>query len=256
MVECQICHKNFKYINNLHLRKHNINFNMYVASFPNFPIIDDDISKIMSETHKDKPKSEEHKKKISDSKKGKPSHRKGKKQTEEAKQKISKKNLGRLSGDNNPAKRLEVRQKISEFHKDKPKSEEHKKKLSEVNKGKYPSYETRKKLSEASSRENNPNWKGGITEIKYCERWTEELREEIRIRDDRICQKCNKTELENGRKLSVHHIHYKKEDCYPDLITLCSSCHGKANFNRNYWEEHFMEKLRERNLLNYFGDKI
>ena len=83
----------------------------------------------------------------------------------------------------------------------------------------------------------------------YCYLWTEELRETIRVRDNYICQECSKTELENNRKLSVHHIHYKKEDCYPDLITLCGSCHAKANFNRDYWENRFMNKINDLEFL-------
>ena len=100
----------------------------------------------------------------------------------------------------------------------------------------------------------NPAWNGGTSYLPYCKKWTEELREEIRERDSRICQNCEKTELDNGQRLSVHHIHYDKENCYPDLIALCRICNLKANGNREYWEKLYMKKLEERNLLNYFGD--
>jgi len=97
--------------------------------------------------------------------------------------------------------------------------------------------------------EKSSGWKGGITEIKYCEKFNEILKEKIRDRDGRVCQECGKIELENGRKLDVHHIHYDKPNCDPDLIALCISCNVKSNYNRDYWEEYFMNKLKERNLL-------
>jgi len=56
-------------------------------------------------------------------------------------------------------------------------------------------------------------------------------------------------EDENGQKLSVHHVHYDKENCAPDLISLCWRCNLKANTNRDYYENFFMEKLKERGLL-------
>ena len=42
--------------------------------------------------------------------------------------------------------------------------------------------------------------------------------------------------MENGRRLCVHHIDYDKENLdFDNLISLCHSCHGKTNFNQNYW---------------------
>lgn len=174
-----------------------------------------------------KPKTEEHKQKISNAKIGIPSSNKGKHPSEETKQKM-RDNHWDCSGENNPNYNREF-------------SDEHRKRISE-NHADF-------------SKEKHPNWKGGISKSPYCEKWTEELREEIRNRDGRICQECGKTEIENKRKLTCHHIHYDKESCYPDLITLCVSCNSKVNFNRDYWEEHFMKKLKERKLLNYFGKK-
>jgi len=95
----------------------------------------------------------------------------------------------------------------------------------------------------------NPNWKGGSSFIPYCFKFNDKLREAVRIRDNHICQLCNKTQEENKRKLDVHHIHYDKENCYPDLITLCNMCNGKVNFNRLYYESLFMNKLNDRQLL-------
>jgi len=97
---------------------------------------------------------------------------------------------------------------------------------------------------------NNPNWKGGISFLPYCYKFNNKLKEEIRERDNQTCQLCGKNEDENGQKLSIHHIHYDKENCDPDLITLCNSCNGKVNGNREYWEEYFMDKLYERFSIN------
>jgi len=133
-------------------------------------------------------------------------------------------------------------------------SEEHKNNISNgmLNSEKFKSVvnsdKTRKNRSESHKGEKCYNWKGGISYLPYCERFNEKLKESIRERDNRICQECGKTELENGKKLTCHHIHYKKEDCDPDLISLCISCNSKVNFNRNYWEEHFMVLLINRGL--------
>lgn len=167
------------------------------------------------------------------------------------------------TGDKNPAKRLDVKQKMSLSRKKllsnprnhpmygKHHTEKSKEKMRNKKIGVKQSKETIEKRIKRGK--DHYNYQHGKYLKPYCKKWTEQLREEIRERDNRICQECNKTERNNKRKLSVHHIHYDKDNCYPDLITLCCSCSAKVNYNRNYWEEHFMNKLKERNLLNYFG---
>ena len=88
----------------------------------------DETRKKISETKKGKPMSEEQKKKISEAKKGEKHHFFGKKLSEEH------------------------RRKMSESHKGKQLSEETKKKISEKQKGRQFSEETKKKLSEAAKR--------------------------------------------------------------------------------------------------------
>lgn len=95
--------------------------------------------------------------------------------------------------------------------------------------------------------ERSPGWKGGLSFEPYCHKFNEILKERIRERDNRTCQLCGAKE--NGKKLPVHHIHYDKKNCAPDLITLCFKCNSKANFNRDYWELFFMQKLNERGLI-------
>jgi hypothetical protein len=128
-------------------------------------------------------------------------------------------------------------------------SEQGKQNISKANKGRT-AWNKGLKLPQYSG-ENGCNWIDGRSFKPYCKKFNEFNKEQIRNRDNRICQNCAKTELDNYQKLSVHHIHYDKENCKPDLITLCNSCNVKANGNRDYWEEYFMKKLKERNLLNY-----
>jgi len=98
----------------------------------------------------------------------------------------------------------------------------------------------------------NGNWHGGTSYLPYCQKWTAELREAVRERDGHICQLCGLKQtslIRYHKKLAVHHIHYDKENCYPDLITLCRSDNSKVNFNRKHYEELFMNKLNDRELL-------
>jgi len=142
----------------------------------------------------------------------------------------------------------EEKKKISESEKGKTISEEHKKKISNANKNKIVSEETKDKMRGYKnpakrpevrlklSGENHHNWKGGITDKPYCEKWTEELREEVRDKYDRKCYLCGKDEKDNitkkGKqwKLSVHHIDEDKGqgcDGKPwKLVPLCLHHHN------------------------------
>lgn len=93
----------------------------------------------------------------------------------------------------------------------------------------------------------HPRWRGGVSYLPYCYKFNEKLKEAVRNRDNRTCQFCNIKE--NGKKHPVHHIHYDKQNCHPDLITLCISCNSKVNSNRNYYENLFMNKLNDKGLL-------
>ena len=89
------------------------------------------------------------------------------------------------------------------------------------------------------------NWKGGITPQPYCKKFNNKFKEAVRERDDYTCQLCGCEQEDNGRRLSVHHIHYDKENCYPDVIALCNACNVKVNVNREYWEKYFEDLLIE-----------
>ena len=55
---------------------------------------------------------------------------------------------------------------------------------------------------------------------------------------------CGIPELETGRRMSVHHIDYVKENIKENnLISLCASCHGKVHTNRDYWKQYFIKEV-------------
>ena len=109
------------------------------------------------------------------------------------------------------------------------KSEETKVKISRSNMGRVLSVEFRKNMSG----EGNQNWRGGTSFGKYCHLFNKERKEEIRNRDNRCCQLCGKSELMEGRRLSVHHINGDKmQGCDGkqwELVTLCNSCNTKKD---------------------------
>ena len=108
-------------------------------------------------------------------------------------------------------------------------------------------------LSKHFRGENAPGWKGGKSFEPYCHKFNDEFKEYIRDKFGRICFLCDKTEAENGRRLSVHHVNYNK-DCGCDedetcqFAPLCISCNSKVNFNRKMWESKI--KAMMHNKLN------
>jgi hypothetical protein len=194
-------------------------------------------------------RTEEHNRKIGEANIGK-HHKLDYKHTEEAKQKISEANKGntywlghkhkeeskRKIGDANrkrKGKQIPWNKGVTGY-KTKPCSDEQRKVLSELHMGMH-------------AGDKNPNWNGGSSFEPYCSKFNDKLRKRIRDRDDHTCQLCGMKE--DGRKLSIHHIHYDKPNCNPDLIALCTGCNGRANVNRDYYESLFMQKLKERGLL-------
>ena len=98
----------------------------------------------------------------------------------------------------------------------------------------------------------HPNWQGGISFGSYCVKFNEELKEKVREKYGRRCFLCGKTEKENKRKLSVHHVDYNKgRGCNGKrwlLVPLCLVCHGRTDYNRDYWEPIIRAKIRKRKL--------
>lgn len=147
-------------------------------------------------------------------------------QTEEAKQQISK-------------SLIEYRKLHVHPCKGRKQSEEHIEKNRIANKGRQLSEEHKKKIGESHRGEKSVNWKGGKSKFPYCHLWTPELKEKIRNDYNRKCFLCGKSEIENGEKLSVHHIYYNKmQGCGKrswNLVSLCRKCHAKMSHNQWYW---------------------
>jgi hypothetical protein len=81
---------------------------------------------------------------------------------------------------------------------------------------------------------------------EYSMDWLD-LRKLVYSRDKWVCQDCGVKCHGNGTKdkIQCHHIDYDvKNNNMDNLITLCSSCHGKTNFCREDWVEHFRSKIR------------
>jgi len=88
--------------------------------------------------------------------------------------------------------------------------------------------------------ENHYNWQGGLSFEPYGIEFNDELRSQIRERDNHTCQECQHTEKQLGCILDVHHIDYDKKNNSPEnLISLCRSCHSQTNFGREDWTEYF-----------------
>jgi len=116
-------------------------------------------------------------------------------------------------------------------------SEERNNKISKSLKGVPLSKEHRRILSISKGGDGTPV-KGYGVEFNY------DLKEMIRDRDERRCQKCGVPEVECMTKLPIHHIDYnKKNNSDVNLIALCTTCHPKTNSNRKYWEEYFTQLM-------------
>ena len=169
-------------------------------------IVSEETRRKMSKTHRGKkrtPFSEEHMRRISESKSGENHPMFGKKFSSERRAKISKALRGKKH------------------------TEEHRQKNSEAQYGKTVSEETRAKISNAMIGENHPNWKGGISFEPYCTKFNDKIKETIRNRDDRVCVLCGKSEILNGQRLSVHHISGNKMmGCNGIPWYLCALCHS------------------------------
>lgn len=95
------------------------------------------------------------------------------------------------------------------------------------------------------------NWKGGLSFEPYCSKFNKVLKEKIKQRDNYQCQypNCLCPQLESlllyHKGLVIHHIHYDKPNCDPDLITLCTKHNGIVNGKRDYHEELLMKILKK-----------
>lgn len=98
----------------------------------------------------------------------------------------------------------------------------------------------------------NGNWRGGKSFEPYPLGWNKTFKEQIRYRDGYKCQLCGCPEIENGRKLDVHHIDYDKENLNPsNLVSLCQNCHGRTNGHRDYWKEYLKKIIKDKEVSKW-----
>jgi hypothetical protein len=104
--------------------------------------------------------------------------------------------------------------------------------------------ERKELLSKERIGEKNPNWKGGFIESPYPKEFNRRLKNLIKQRDNYTCQLCNSNKEQLKCLLVVHHIDYNKENNKREnLLTLCSVCHSKTNYNRESWLNYFKNRL-------------
>ncbi len=167
---------------------------------------------------------------------------KGKHFSEEHKQKISESNILPHMGKTSPMKGKnygeEFKEKCRQRQLGKPSCMKGKKHKSTSIEKLRNSLRGRQAWNKGVYGERNSMWKGGISKLPYCEKWTFKLREEVRNIYKRKCFLCDLDEdnniTKNGKRqlLSVHHIDGDKEQgCNGKkwfLVPLCRKCHGKV----------------------------
>jgi len=166
----------------------------------------------------------------------------GKKRSDEDKEKMSEGQKGRISWNKG---KTTIEQQIKYFFR---------RKVIPFRRLQYIVSDEKKEILRQYTGERASNWKGGISFEPYCGKFNELKKEEVRNEYDRLCLNCGKDEKTNGRKMSVHHVDYDKEQgCKGkefNLIPLCIRCNSKVNFNRKYWEEHFKFLVRLYKIKN------
>lgn len=194
----------------------------------------------------------EHRRKLSEARKGPKHHAYGKTFSEEHKKKMSEAQKGKKShmygkkGKKHPmyGKKL---------------SDERKREISKAMKGRkgpmagrFHSEESRIKASCTHQGINRKDWTCFVGPEPYCGVWYDkEFKDSIKKIRDGKCQEPTCWHTTDDFSLTVHHIDYDKKNCHPDnLITLCHSCNGRANADREWhtaWYKAIM--LRQGKLL-------
>lgn len=108
-----------------------------------------------------------------------------------------------------------------------------------------------RKRTPCLSGKNHPNWRGGKEANIAASEFTEEVKNKIRERDSFICQLCGDTQEQTKRKFPIHHIDYDRNNCAEEnLITLCHSCHGSTNFDREYWTNLLQKEVSAKSVVH------
>lgn len=111
----------------------------------------------------------------------------------------------------------------------------------------------RQEVIDGMSGENSPHWRGGVSFGEYPPIFNESLKTSVRKRDSNKCMECgidgDSAVFKNGNKykLHVHHIDFDKNNCnMNNLITLCTSCHGKTQQHIDFWISHYNKIIEAR----------
>lgn len=175
----------------------------------------------MATTQRKKPPpfTEEHRKNMSLSKKGKPSRHKRKKKSEEFKVKVS--NSKKWCIPRNKWLKTWIVPKTA--------------------------FKKWQKLDDCKKWDKHRNWQWWKSFEEYPQNWTNTLKRSIRERDNYTYQIYSKSQGDVAH--NVHHIDYNKKNCNPEnLITLCKTCHNKTNFNKKYRENILLQRTKSFNI--------
>jgi len=154
----------------------------------------------------------------------------GFKYSEESKKKMSQSHKGKIPSNKGIPCSEEQKRKISEANTGRIRTEEEKTRLRTMNLGRKLSKRTKGRISisklELGIDKNSLGYCGAFLDEDY--------KDSIRERDKYTCQDCERPQKNNlkrwGRKLDVHHINGDKSNNHPEnLISLCKICHGKAD---------------------------
>lgn len=105
--------------------------------------------------------------------------------------------------------------------------------LSGINNPFYGKKHTPETIAKISG-ENNPNWEGGASFVRYGAGFTPQLKEYIKDRDGRTCQRCGVDETQYRFPLQVHHLdHDKSNHSLDNLVCSCGKCNMWASKHRD-----------------------
>jgi len=185
--------------------------------------------------------------KISAAQRGRPSPHTGHPCSPEAREKLRQANLGRHHTPETRAKVGAAKRGNIPWNKGKPLSPECREKLAAAQQAIW----SRPGQRERISGPNASNWRGGVSFEPYCPKFSKEFKERVRAFWEYRCGLCGKAQMENGRALSIHHVHYRKEACCDDevpryFIPLCPSCHSKTGKDRGHWQKVIVGEIDRR----------
>ena len=90
----------------------------------------------------------------------------------------------------------------------------------------------------------HPGWKGGISKLSRGPGWSNGIKKRVKERDNYRCIACNTEESVLKFPLNIHHVDYNRRNHkFINLVSLCRSCHGRVNKNKDQYKELFIQYL-------------